>query len=192
MNCSVLTQAEIPVRRSGEVTGPMLLRRKQRLGRVESVSSSVLNRIWKLSIESLLVCVLASIQASSQVNTSYSASNTKPLMQTASAQIVPSDSASASARSIQGGQFHPLTGRRKPAHAGIVRGSLTMGAIPGKMSSLCFVPGIGWQLILISPLKGIENVDTAGNKGGSAPDGTGAEIAAAGEGSTAVYTRPSG
>ncbi len=192
MNCSVLTQTEISVRRSSEVTRPMFLRCRHWSVSVERIPSSVVSWIRKLSIVSLFVCVLASTRAGSQATTGYAAANASPLVQIASAQVVPSNNASASAASIQGGQFNPQTGPRKPAYAGTVRGSLTMGAIPEESSSLCFVPSVGWQRIPISALRGAGNLSTTGTSGGSASGGMWADRTATGGNSRAVYARPSG
>jgi len=192
VNCSVLTQAEIWVHWSSEVARRTLLRCRHRTVRVESISSSVMNRIRKLFIISLFACLLASTRASSQTNTGYAAANASSLEQAASAQVVPSNSASASATSIQGGHFNSQTSPRKPAHAGTVRGSLTMGAIPGESPSLCFLPGIGWQRIPISPFRGTEKVSTTATPGGGASGGMGADEAVTGGSSSTLYTEPSG
>ena len=188
----MLTQAGISVRRSNDVTRPMFLRCRHRSASVESTSSSVMNRIRKLSIGTLFVCVLASTRAGSQAITGYAAANASSQMQAASAQVVPSDSASASATLIQGGHFNPKTGPSKPAHAGSVRGSLTMGAIPGELPSLCFVPGTGWQRIPISSFRVTVEVSTAGTPGGGASGGMGAAEAAARGSKQSMYARFSG
>lgn len=191
MNCLVLTPTEISVRQSSEVTRPMLLRCRHRSVSVESISSSVMNLIRKLSIVSLFVCVLTSSRAGSQATTNYAATNASVLAQVTSAQVVPSNSASASAMSTQGGHFNPKTGPRKPAYAETVRSSLTIGAIPGELSSLCFAPGIGWQRIPSSPLRVTEKVSTNGIPGGGASGGMGADGGAAGGSSISVYAQPS-
>lgn len=182
----MLTQTATLMRRSNEVTGRMLLRRGHRSVCVGSISSGLTKGIKKLSIAILVVCALTSKRAGAQAITGHAGADASQLAQPESAQVVPSDSATASATSIQGDHLNSQTAPRKHNHAETISGSLTMGAIPGEIPSLCFVPGIGWQRILISPLSEIEKVGTAGKQGSGAPYGTWAD------GSTAAYAQPSG
>lgn len=147
----MLTRNEISDRPSSEFTRLMVSRCRPRSVSVESISSSRMNRIRKLSTVSLSVCILASTRAGSQAITGYAANASVPAKVT-SAQVVPSNSAPVSTAAIQGGDSNPQTGPRKYVHAEAVKGSLTKGGIHGQLPSLCFVPGIGWQPIPSSPL----------------------------------------
>jgi len=169
----------------------MFLEHGHRSISVMDISHSVMNQITKVSIVSLFVCVVACTQAGSQAITGYAAASTGPAVRTASAQDVPSNGSSASAKVMQSGQFNTQNGTRKPVYAEAVKGSLTKGAIPGQLPRLCFVSGIGWKLIPISPLSNTEKVSTNGTQGGGGPGGVGADAATVGGGSTVADARAS-
>jgi hypothetical protein len=151
-----------------------------------------MNLIRKLSIVSLFVCVLASTRAVSQAITGYAATNAGVPAQVTSAQVVPSNSASASATSIQGGHFNPKTGPSKPAHAGSIRGSLTMGAIPGEPQRLCFQSGIGWLSVPAAAFGNTGSLSAPGTIDSATLGGIAAKNSGAGGSSQSVYARLSG
>jgi len=152
-----------------------------------------MNLFRQLYISALLACLAASPRVLSQ-EASGNAPTGRNSVSSApqSGQIAPSDGVPSSGMVLGGNPPTSKTGTRKSAGTGNLRGSLSMGAIPGVPSHLCFQPGIGWQPVSMQAFGDTDKSstpDTPGSRGSGTIEAKGSVT---GGSSKPVYAQPSG